>query len=34
MTTLFAKFGSWVADKSDEEREWLFVRSAEKFYRI
>lgn len=30
----FHKFGEWTADLSDEDREWLFAKSAERFYRI
>lgn len=34
METLYAKFASWVAHLGEDERTWLFSRSAETFYRI
>eukprot|EP00978_Attheya_sp_CCMP212_P001030 scaffold2113_cov63-Attheya_sp.AAC.12 len=34
MKSLFQKFHSWVAHLDEEDREWLFAKSAEKFYRI
>lgn len=34
MADLFAKFASWTAHLSAEDRDWLFAKSAEKFYRI
>lgn len=30
----FQKFAAWTTHLSDEDREWLFKKSAEKFYRI
>ena len=30
----FDKFAEWTAELSDGDREWLFAKSAEKFYRI
>mmetsp|Transcript_10226 Transcript_10226/g.27247 ORF Transcript_10226/g.27247 Transcript_10226/m.27247 type:complete len:154 (+) Transcript_10226:585-1046(+) len=34
MERCFVAFSSWVEHLSEDEREWLFVRSAETFYRI
>jgi hypothetical protein len=34
MPLLFEKFAAWTAHLSQEEREWLFAKSAEAFYRI
>lgn len=34
MEKLFEKFASWVAHLPNEDREWLFARSAEEFYSI
>ena len=34
MEGLFVKFYGWVAHRSDEDRQWLFARTAETFYRI
>ena len=34
MEWFFSKFAEWTADLPDEDREWLFAKSAEKFYRI
>ena len=34
MTQKYEFFASWVSHLSEDEREWLFAKSAEKFYRI
>jgi len=34
MRELYAKFESWVADKSDEDKARLFAGTAEAFYKI
>ena len=34
MKVLFEKFASWTAHLSEEDRDWLFAKSAEAFYRI
>jgi len=34
VTKLYGYFAQWTAHMSEEDREWLFARSAETFYRI
>ncbi len=34
MAFFFEKFAAWTAHLSSEDREWLFAKSAERFYRI
>ena len=34
VTKLYGYFAAWTAHMSEEDREWLFARSAETFYRI
>lgn len=34
MRELFTRFGAWVADLPEEERDFLFARTAAGFYRI
>ena len=34
MTKKYEFFSSWVSHMTEDEKEWLFAKSAEKFYRI
>ena len=34
MEVLYGKFFAWTSHLSDEDRDWLFAKSAESFYRI
>ena len=34
MSEMYARYGAWVAELSDDERHELFVGTAKRFYRI